>query len=159
MTSAIIDEALIDPEVRKLFDEVQFATPIEFVKKATDCWGSTTTNGRTEITYGPTKHPSAALAHELLHAKLKISGYRQHVTVCSMDEDQDTLMDVVHAMDNELQHHRMFRLFLDLGFKAEHFYNDGDASTFSSVSNTLQSMNASMHPSNPRCRCLHSVRF
>ena len=53
-------------------------------------------------------------------------------------------MNVVQALDNELQHHRMFPEFLALGLDAKHFYDD-DADTFQSVRKELKGMSPRDH--------------
>src|SRR5208283_738459 len=100
MDRNLIDEALANPKVKALFAEVDGVTPIDIVQSDQGNWGSITKDGRTKISTAPTERPSATLAHELLHAKLKNSGYRQYLVGYSMNENQQLLTDIIAALDN-----------------------------------------------------------
>jgi hypothetical protein len=43
------------------------------------------------------------------------------------------LKDILEALDNELQHHRIYPQFAAAEFPAEVFYNDNDKSSFKLV--------------------------
>jgi hypothetical protein len=142
----LIDEALKNPKVKWLYGEVDEQTPITTKTQDDGKWTSATIDGKTTITASPTVRPAAALAHELLHAKLKISGYRQYLTLCSMDTEQAWLKQLCEGFDNELQHARMIDNFVRLGFEPDEFYHDDDISAFSTVRNTIRKMRPDAHP-------------
>jgi hypothetical protein len=66
------------------------------------------------------------LAHELLHARMKIHGYRQYGTSVSLTPKRYLLKRVLEILDNELQHHKFFPDFIALGFRANEMYVDSD---------------------------------
>ena len=103
-------------------------------------WSSATINGATTIIAAPTNHPAAALYHELLHAKLKLDGYRQYLTIVSMSAKRRLLQHVCEPLDNELQHHRMIGEFLAAGFPADQFYNDEDVTAIKESRRALQGL-------------------
>jgi hypothetical protein len=146
MMNPMVVEALQNERVRALYDVVNASTPITVVSNSDGCWGSTTVGSCTEITVTATRTPAAALAHELLHAKLKIAGYHQHVTFCSMDNRQDLLIPITSALDNELQHHKMFWDFVAMGLSPTEFYHDDDNETFAWVRNELGKVQVGNHP-------------
>ena len=114
---SLLDEGRKNPVVETLYQEINAQTPIVYTESATeDSWSSETKNGRTEITGARTRHPDAALAHELLHAKLKIRGYKQYTVIASMDEKQHAASVISGILDNEIQHHRFFQEFIQMGF-------------------------------------------
>lgn len=74
-----ISEALKNESVARLWEEVNSSTLVTCLPSSSKLWASETSSGLTTIHYARTKRPAEALAHELLHAKLKISGYRQYI--------------------------------------------------------------------------------
>lgn len=86
----------------------------------------------TTISVAATNYPAESLYHELLHADLKLTGYRQHSTYARITDNQSARV-VANALDNELQHHRIFPAFVAAGFAPERFYHDGDDKTFASI--------------------------
>jgi hypothetical protein len=137
----VVTEALKAPTVAALYEDINNQSPISFEAGAPgEHWGTETADGKTKIYVTSTKDPAAALAHELLHAKLKLGGYRQYLIMLSMDKKQLFLKPLGEILDNELQHHRMFEEFLGAGFRAEQFYNDDDATAFPAVRRELKDM-------------------
>ncbi len=100
-------------------------------------WGSQTTPAGTVISVAPTRYPAESLYHELLHADLKVKGYRQHATLVRVTDDS-YVPALTNALDNELQHHRMYPAFVAAGFDPEDFYHDGDEATFATIRNELK---------------------
>ena len=93
----------------------------------------------TTISVAQTNFPAESLYHELLHAKLKLAGYVQYLTSVKVVEDNTPLV-VAKALDNELQHHRMFPSFVAAGFDPARFYHDGDHNTYALVRAELKRM-------------------
>jgi hypothetical protein len=142
----LVTEALQTASVRQLYEQVSALTPIEFKTAHAGSWKSETSDEKTTITVAPTKHPEAALAHELLHARLKISGYRQYVIAVSMDAKREALMRILPILDNELQHHRMFKDYVAAGLDPHHFYDDDDANSFHHVRQQLGQLHKDSPP-------------
>jgi hypothetical protein len=112
---------------KKLYDEVDSAAPLAAKRSQDGYWGSISENGQTVIEVVPSKNPEAALAHELLHARLKVRGYKQYCVTVAMVEKRDGLPGILTMLDNELQHNKFFHDFLGLGFTADQMYADSDA--------------------------------
>jgi hypothetical protein len=144
----LVAEALRHPAVSALYSVIEAKTPISIEAGAAErTWGSKTSDGKTAITVTPTKHPAAALFHELLHAKLKLGGYRQYSVWVCMDEPKlDYVISIGEALDNELQHHRMIKEFLDAGFEPEEFYHDDDVDALKHARRGVQGLKKSAAP-------------
>src|SRR5271157_1491076 len=124
--NAVIDSFCSVPIRRQLYEEVRSQTPIVFVQSNDGFWGSKTQNGQTTIYQATANHPDACLAHELLHAKLKCSGYKQYIVAICPTQKKDQIRSLLGTLDNELQHHRFYREFLALGFEPIQMYADSD---------------------------------
>src|ERR1700733_7782308 len=117
-----------NPARKKLYEEVESAGSLGAKRSDGELWGSTTTDGNTVIeVVVPSKYPEAALAHELLHARIKNRGYKQYCVVVGMIEKRHYLKPLLPMLDNELQHNKFFPDFLRLGFAPDHMYGDSDA--------------------------------
>lgn len=138
----VVAQALQSPVVDALYKAINARGPITFKRGTEEThWGSATVDGKTTITAVPTKHPAAALYHELLHARLKLDGYRQHLILLSMDGKLDMLKYICEALDNELQHHRMIDGFLRAGFPPDQFYHDDDVNAFKDARRAVYGLN------------------
>lgn len=142
-----VHTALKNAKVKALLELIELRTPITFMPSRSEYWGALTQNGATEIEFAPTKAPVEALAHELLHTELKLDGYQQFTAMVALaPEERRTLyLAVLTMLDNELQHHRMFKRFADLGLSGKRFYCDSDKHTYTNVRKTLQQMTPSDH--------------
>lgn len=112
-----------------LYCEINSWKPV-IAKKSSESssvWGTHVDDqGNAVITYAKSKNKIGSLAHELLHFKMQKSGYRR--MRCSLTTlNPQAIQHLVGCLDNELQHHRMFKNFVDLGFKKSNFYNDEDS--------------------------------
>lgn len=103
-------------------------------------WGCETNAAGTKIYVAATSNPAESMYHELLHADLKIRGYRQHATLACITTDQ-LVRDLANALDNELQHHRIYPSFLSAGFAPERFYHDGDDATYRNIRAAIKNAN------------------
>jgi hypothetical protein len=142
-----VTKALENAKVKALFETIERQTPITFMPSMDDQWGASTQNGATKIEFAQTKAPVEALAHELLHTELKLGGFRQYTAMCALApiERKSLYLDVLSMLDNELQHHRMFKRFSDLGLSGKRFYCDSDKNTYTYVRKNLQQMTTSNH--------------
>ncbi len=90
-------------------------------------WFSQVREGKAQIGMAETKRPLPSFAHEILHICLSARGYKHVVEIANMDEHKrNVLKAIVEALDNELQHHKMFDEFVAAGFNGGEFYHDGD---------------------------------
>lgn len=142
---AEIEIALKHASVAELMAQVDRVTPIDFNQTDAVGWSSSTAGEATIINYSSTRRPVEALAHELLHARLKNAGYRQYLTIVAGGPDATArlLYALLKPLDNELQHHRMAGDFQLMGLDLKHFYNDSDKSTYAAVRRELNKMTPS----------------
>lgn len=90
-------------------------------------WFSQVRDGKAQIGMAETERPLPSFAHEILHICLSARGYKHVVEIANLDEHKrKVLQAIVEALDNELQHHRMFDEFVAAGFDGGEFYHDGD---------------------------------
>jgi hypothetical protein len=139
---SIIDDARKHSAVDALYQRVDAATPITIEFVSGNSWSSATVDQATTIEVGSSKYPAAALFHELLHAQLKIDGYRQHLTILPTRPRIAALKPLIGALDNELQHHRMFAAFSAAGFTDGEFYDDSDPTAFARTRRELRKMSS-----------------
>lgn len=98
-------------------------------EKDDSSWGSFIDDSdNAVVVYAKTKNKQSALAHELLHFSIQKSGYKR-MRVSATTLDKTSMSRLVSCLDNELQHHRMFAQFCDLGYPRKNFYNDEDSQT------------------------------
>jgi hypothetical protein len=133
----LIDSFCSDPLRRRLYEEVRSHTPIVFIPSNDIHWGSKTQNGQTTIYHAAADYPEACLAHELLHAKVKCNGYKQYTVFICGTSKKDTLAYLLETLDNELQHHKFYREFLDLGFEASQLYADSDKDVWTELRSAI----------------------
>lgn len=133
--------------VDTLYQQIDTQTPITFTElTGNDGWSSETTSGVARITGTLTAHPDAAMAHELLHAKLKIGGYKRYCTTTAMNGKCGLGNAIAGILDNELQYYKMFAEFLSMGFQPEQFYHDDDAGSFQDIRKRFQGMKPKQMP-------------
>lgn len=127
----IIAEAKKDNRVTTLFEEVKKVISIRFQIAKNDSWETYISSSRSSrkkigiIRFCKSNHPAACFAHELLHLSLQIRGYKKYILALSSSD----IKDLLYALDNELQHHEMYKQFLQLGFRPNEFYGDDDKLT------------------------------
>ncbi len=127
---SIITQALKDPRVHSLNEEVAGRFNIEYRHDPKSShWGSEQTGPSSRlISYNSRCPAQSSLAHELLHFWVQGKGYRRvHGGYSSLGDGP--FIRLLAALDNELQHHKMFPQFLKLGFDKREFYGD-DAKEF-----------------------------
>jgi hypothetical protein len=139
----VVDDARQSPVVEALYKQVSAKTPINVELAGGVSWASKTVGGETTIRAANAQYPAAALYHELLHADLKNSGYRQYSQFLFTNRRTLALKGILEALDNELQHHRIFGSFTGAGFAADTFYADDDISTYRVIREDLAGMRRS----------------
>lgn len=122
----LITTAASDTRLGQLIAHVETSCKLVYQPSNNEYWGSSLENGIAQIFVSPTTRPAACLAHELLHIKVQLLGIRQiRIGFWSLDPD-GRFSD---PLNNELQHHRMFQSFVDLGFPPAEFFHDYDRHT------------------------------
>ena len=93
--------------------------------------GPNPTETMCKITFTDSPNPEESLAHELLHSALQKDGYqRMRYGTCSFTLDDKWFGNLIFCLVNELQHHRMYPRYLELGFDESKFLRrarEGDA--------------------------------
>ncbi len=144
MATRWIAQAEVDPRLRTVLDEVQakYELGIKIVDKTE--WSSTVDGQKATIEVADTDRPMAAFAHELLHLRLSARGYRHILGNGNRDEAKRILVSyVLSALDNELQHHRMFPEFIAHGFDEAEFYADSDDTAIEAVLGEIEILSSS----------------
>lgn len=127
---SVIDKARNDQRVTILINGLSQQVKIKYKKSKIDSWGSSMENGVATISYCGCRHPSASLAHELLHIDTQLKGYRRiRIGISSVYQTMSSFGNLLTCLDNELPHHKFYSQFLSLGFKPDQFYMDSDIET------------------------------
>lgn len=126
-------EELTDDLNTDIIQTVQNAgCTIELRESSDTCWTSQAirdNNGDINqciIGYRNSDFPKACFTHELLHIDTQIKGYKKPTYGISGFNQGPFFKTLLDALDNELQHHKMFKLFK---FPSEQFYIDTDSDT------------------------------
>lgn len=136
---SLINKARSDKRVQELLSSIEKKVKIKYRKEKNGGWTSNMQGDIADIGYSGCRHPSASLAHELLHLDTQIRGYkRMRIFISSIDQTNSfkILMD---ALDNELQHQKFYNNFISMGFNPDQFYHDSDSDTEAHLKKLLQS--------------------
>ncbi len=135
----MFQDAMTDPRIKPLWEEVSDRLTVKEEVRNSKHWECAMSNpGVAVITTCPTGHPVESLAHELLHLKVQLHGYRRpRLIVWPMDTDSYGTR-LLTMFDNEFQHHRMFPEFLALGLDQAWFYSDDDKDTLRYLKKVLR---------------------
>lgn len=143
----LVGEAISNPEVKKLLELVESKTEVTVGPSRDAYWSSASRDGQTVIQVADTAHPAEAFYHELLHADLENSGYIPYRVVVTVVPKGLQLPGLLGALDNELQHHRMFGRYMAAGLAPENFYADTDADDFRGVPAKVSELTKGSSPS------------
>jgi hypothetical protein len=122
--AADLRTAKTDTRVQSLLKQVSRFYKIKYQEVEGPVWFSKINGADVIIGYATANHPAGCLGHELLHLILQKDGFRQiRRGISATIPDAMRLIDV---LNNELQHHKMFPLFVEAKFPGDHFYNDSD---------------------------------
>ncbi len=132
-----LEWAQADARLIPLLTQVKAQCKVHFKRAEGDMWGSSLEDGIARIYHTDTDHPAASLAHELLHIIVQLKGIRQlRVGFWTLDQTE-RLNRFMKAVNNELQHHKMFSHFTAAGFAPNEFYHDGDSNIESYLGETV----------------------
>jgi hypothetical protein len=127
---SVIDKARADRRIAALLQDVQQRARLKFEKSNNGEWLSSVEDDRAVIEYAGCRHPSAALAQELLAIDIRLSGYRPIRLGISSLFDQDAMPTFINVLNHELQRHKTYERFLALGFTPEQFQHDSEQDTY-----------------------------
>lgn len=122
-----LDKANGDSRIQSLIKEVSSKVKVKYRKSKHDSWASNMEHGVATIWWKGCAHPSASFAHELLHIKLQLNGYKRIRVSFSNLADPATSSRLMECIDNEIQHHKFYDEFIAIGFKPDQFYGDSDS--------------------------------
>src|SRR3546814_12498305 len=106
----VADARAANPQTDVLYQVVDARSTITIDVSPEETWGSETTALGTTISVARTAHPSESLMNELLHAALKLTGFRHHLTM-QRGDDNDMVQTSGKELDKVLQHTRMLPQF------------------------------------------------
>lgn len=137
-------EKLIDDRNRELYDNVRKHYKVNLKKSNDHMWGSHIEKDAVIISHSKTNHPISSFTHELLHPDTQIKGYKRIRAGVSLNmEIHKHLPRICSCLDNELQHHKMYDKFIELGFPPNEFYNDLDTETIPYLEKIVDAKGAS----------------
>lgn len=133
-------------DLNSLYEEINSWKPVVLEKSSDSMWGSYINDkGEAVVSYAKASNYPACLAHELLHFKMQKNGYKRMKCSVSSMQNNELSKRLIDALDNELQHHKMFSLFSRMGFSNEFFYFDGDAGIREYLDKVLEEQDATIH--------------
>lgn len=124
-----LDKARTDLRLQLLLKSLETRVKIKYIRSKDSHWASDLQGNVATIWWCGCKHPSASLAHELLHIQLQLNGYRRIRIHISNIAPIKTIQRLFDCIDNEIQHHKIYPEFISMGFTAEQFYCDSDTET------------------------------
>lgn len=129
---------LVTSKNQALFDRVNAVYKV-VLKPGSGTWGSVVINETANISYTATSYPEESFTHELLHIDTQINGYRRIRTGVSLQKTtQNALPNIVNCLDNEFQHHKMYKAFEDMKYAPDRFYHDSDTETLNYLKKVLE---------------------
>lgn len=143
-----IDQAGEDSRLKSIIAEVEQKYELAITIGAGSEWASGFVNGKAVIWMADTTRPMASFAHEILHLRLSARGYK-HILGCANPDKSVTAIvaDLLVALDNELQHHRIFPEFLSAGFDGDEFYADDDDTDWVDIETSVRTLTGDETPS------------
>lgn len=124
-----LDKARNDPRITSLLKTVSSHIKLKFERSKDNGWGNNLDGDIAKIAWTGCAHPSASLAHELLHIQLQLNGYKRIRIGISNITTPEVFKSLMECVDNEIQHHKIYPQFIALGFLPSQFYRDDDAYT------------------------------
>ena len=138
-------ENLISPTNENLFNLINTKYNVKLNKIKDISWTSFIIGKTAHIGYINCSNPEAAFTHELLHFKLQINGFTKLTYgAFPIKDEYDFFPTFLEALDNELQHHKIYNEFLKMGYAEKSFYCDDDCNTSEYIKNYLSSSNQSI---------------
>lgn len=137
-----------DSRLTEIRTEVEKAYTVGVAFAKGSEWEAEVKGKEAVIRVAPTSRPLPSFAHELLHLRLSARGYRHILAGGNIDEQKRyRLILVLEALDNELQHHRMFPAFIGAGFDGADFYAESDDRIFITVRKQIKALKPPVSPS------------
>jgi len=120
-------ENCITSKNKYLYEEVKSRFSIDFIKRTCDnFWFVEICGNKVTIEYGDEKNKEECLVHELLHVKLCLLGYRKIKWAQSNIRPNSSFEILLSAIDNIFQHHKIFPIFLQMGYSPDKFVGNSE---------------------------------
>jgi hypothetical protein len=117
-----------DSRILPLLQGASTYRELKFVESHGLGWGSAVHEQTAVVYYDDCNDAASCLAHELLHLIVQGKGVRQMTDQVVSDDRLDRRVRFLRwTLNNELQHHKIFRRFVAAGFDSKEFYHDDDA--------------------------------
>lgn len=140
-------EAKADPRLKPIIDEVAKTYKVQLVVTDEPDWASAPEKSRATIEVSDTSRPLPSFAHEYLHLRMSARGYRHILGSINLDPGKNrVIQQLLIALDNELQHHRMFDDFVAAGFDGGDFYAENDDASHTFVRQQIEALTFQSSP-------------
>jgi len=125
----------LDGKNNDLYDEVNQQAPVQLTASTNGEWGGVLDAGGASSTVEtiPADNPGPSFAHELLHIKLEIGGLLKPRCVDCPNQFVSTVIQFC----NDLAHHKMYPLFLEMDYTADQFMGTADEGAQQFIDETL----------------------
>jgi hypothetical protein len=127
---------LLDRKNNALYAEVNRQAPVRLVASMSGYWEGVLDSGGVTSTVStiPAKTPGPSFAHELLHIKLEIGGLlKPRCVSCPMQ-----FVETVRQFCNDLAHHKMYPMFIEMGYAPDQFMGTEDEGAQKFINETLR---------------------
>jgi len=118
---------LIDPKNEKLYAKVREYFEIQLIENPdwrASAWSSSIEKDAVVIKYGSTAFPQASFAHELLHIKMIINGFKPVFSGISLHpKTQQFLPTIIKYLNRNFQDHKTAAPFLLMGYPPKQLYD------------------------------------
>lgn len=121
---SIISRAKSDIRLEALINCVEEKVKIKYHRSLDDGWGANFNGQIAEIWYQKCGFESAAFAHELLHIDTQLKGFKRIRKGASAHNQSPLFSRFMTCIDNELQHHKFYNRYIELGFEPEYFCSE-----------------------------------
>ncbi|MCJ9673044.1 MULTISPECIES: hypothetical protein [unclassified Neorhizobium] len=140
-------EAKTDPRLKPIIEEVEKAYKVRIAVTSDPEWASAPDKKTAEIEVSDTLRPLPSFAHEYLHLRLSARGYRHILASINFNLSKNAAIGrLLSALDNELQHHRMFDDFVKAGFDGVDFYAESDGGAHIAVKKQIEALTFQSDP-------------
>lgn len=134
-------EANADPRLKPIIEEVERTYKVTIETTADPEWTSAPDKRKAVIEVSDTSRPLPSFAHEYLHLRLSARGYQHILGSINFDPAKNKrIQRLLGALDNELQHHRMFDDFVAAGFEAGDFYAESDDTSHVALRSEIEAL-------------------
>ena len=116
-------EELISKRNEELYARISRKLDIRLEPMDNEGWGALIKGNTGIIYYSQCKNPEESFSHELLHFDCQLNGFcRPKYSLIENSLNTHYLDNLLDALDNELQHHKIYSDYLQMGYNANAFF-------------------------------------